>query len=62
MIGEWKFKEDTLVRLFQFPGFKEALDFINKVGKLAEKQNHHPKIVNVFNEVTLSLSLMMLKA
>jgi 4a-hydroxytetrahydrobiopterin dehydratase len=33
-----------IVRLFEFPDFKGALAFVNKVGDLAEEQGHHPDI------------------
>ncbi len=29
---------------FKFPDFKTALDFVNKVGRIAEEQGHHPDI------------------
>ncbi len=29
---------------FKFPDFKTALDFVNKVGAIAEEQGHHPDI------------------
>ena len=29
---------------FKFPDFTSALEFVNKVGKLAEEANHHPDI------------------
>ncbi len=33
-----------LRRAFRFKNFREALDFVNKVGELAEEQGHHPDI------------------
>jgi 4a-hydroxytetrahydrobiopterin dehydratase len=29
---------------FKFPDFKTALNFVNKVGEIAEEQGHHPDI------------------
>jgi len=29
---------------FRFPDFKTALDFVNRVGTIAEDQGHHPDI------------------
>ena len=29
---------------FKFPDFVSALEFVNKVGELAEEMNHHPDI------------------
>ncbi|HWF39098.1 MAG TPA: 4a-hydroxytetrahydrobiopterin dehydratase [Candidatus Acidoferrales bacterium] len=33
-----------ITRMFTFPDFRQALDFVNKVGELAESQGHHPDI------------------
>ena len=33
-----------LRREFRFANFREALDFVNRVGELAEEQNHHPDV------------------
>ncbi len=33
-----------LEKEFEFKDFREALDFTNRVGELAEQQNHHPDI------------------
>ena len=35
--------------------FRDALLFVNAVGFLAERANHHPDISIAWNEVTLSL-------
>jgi 4a-hydroxytetrahydrobiopterin dehydratase len=43
----------ALERTFEFPGFVEALAFVNRVGELAESENHHPDIVINYNRVTL---------
>jgi 4a-hydroxytetrahydrobiopterin dehydratase len=33
-----------ITREFKFSDFRKALDFVNKVGALAEDQGHHPDI------------------
>lgn len=33
-----------LERTFTFADFREALDFVNKIGELAEAEGHHPDI------------------
>jgi 4a-hydroxytetrahydrobiopterin dehydratase len=33
-----------LRREFRFANFREALDFVNRVGELAEEQAHHPDV------------------
>jgi 4a-hydroxytetrahydrobiopterin dehydratase len=44
-VPEWEVVEEHhLRRHFRFKNFPEALDFVNKVGELAEEQGHHPDI------------------
>jgi 4a-hydroxytetrahydrobiopterin dehydratase len=42
-------------REFQFPDFKEALEFVNQVGALAEEQGHHPDIFLAWGKVEITL-------
>ena len=51
----WEISKNKLVKSFKFEDFVQALDFINKVGDISEKMNHHPKITNVYNVVELEL-------
>lgn len=55
-LNDWSFIENTLEKKYQFQDFKQALGFIVQVGVLAEKQNHHPELQNVYNKITLRLS------
>ena len=55
MENKWVQNQGKLVKTFQFKDFKEALSFINKVGEKAESMNHHPKIINIYNSVTIEL-------
>jgi len=54
----WKVVEiDQVKRLereFRFKNFKEALEFTNKVGQLAEGEGHHPVIVTEWGRVKIS--------
>lgn len=36
--------EHHLRKEFRFGNFREALDFVNRAGELAEEQGHHPDI------------------
>lgn len=40
----WHEENGVLVGEYQFDDFKTALEFVDKVGALAEAQNHHPDI------------------
>ena len=44
-VPEWEVVEEHhLRRRFRFKNFREALDFVNRVGELAEEQGHHPNV------------------
>ncbi len=47
--------EHQLEREFKFPDFRQALAFTNKVGALAESQNHHPDFYLAWGKVKLTL-------
>ena len=40
---------------FKFKDFKDSLDFVNKVGEIAEEQNHHPNLYIIYNKVKVIL-------
>ncbi len=43
-----------LDRLFQFKDFKQALDFTDLVGALAEEEGHHPRLVTEWGSVKVT--------
>ncbi|HEX2346609.1 MAG TPA: 4a-hydroxytetrahydrobiopterin dehydratase [Gaiellaceae bacterium] len=49
----WSEVDDALERTFQLESFVEALAFVNRVGELAEAENHHPDIAIQYNRVTI---------
>ena len=49
----WTEVAGALERTFTFPGFRDALAFVNRVGELAESENHHPDIRIDYRRVTL---------
>lgn len=52
----WQEENNSLVREFGFKDFRAALDFVNKVGELAEKANHHPDIELGWGRVKVKLT------
>jgi 4a-hydroxytetrahydrobiopterin dehydratase len=55
-VSEWQVvNEHHLTRDFKFPDFKQALDFVNRVGALAEEQGHHPDILLVWGKAGITL-------
>lgn len=51
----WTRAGRAIERTYRFADFAGALAFVNRVGALAERQQHHPDIVIHYNEVTLTL-------
>lgn len=45
-VKDWVLNDDGkhISKKFQFKNFKEALGFVNKVGEIAEGEQHHPDI------------------
>jgi 4a-hydroxytetrahydrobiopterin dehydratase len=44
-----------ITRAFTFPDFKQALDFVNRVGALAEEQGHHPDILLAWGKAEVTM-------
>ena len=55
-VPEWRKRARTITRRFEFKGFLDAIDFVNRVARKAEKDDHHPDIDIRWNKVTLTLS------
>ena len=54
--GGWKaVDEHHLEKEYKFKNFREALDYTNKVGELAEAQGHHPDILLMWGKVRLTI-------
>ncbi len=56
-VPEWQIREvdgmKRLERIFKFKNFAQALEFTNKVGEIAEQENHHPLIITEWGKVTI---------
>lgn len=46
---------EKLEKTYNFRNFKEALDFVNKVGELAKIEGHHPDIYLAWGKVIIYL-------
>jgi 4a-hydroxytetrahydrobiopterin dehydratase len=53
--NSWELKDKKLVKLFQFPSFIRAIDFVNEIAIIAERLDHHPIITINWKTVKLSL-------
>lgn len=55
-IEGWSVVEDHhLEKEFSFDDFRQALDFVTKVGEIAETEGHHPDIFLTYGKVKISL-------
>ena len=54
LVNEESKKE--LTRQFKFSDYEETMDFVNKVAKVARKQNHHPDITFGYDTVRVSIT------
>ena len=54
--GKWRLiNEHHLEKEYAFDDFREALAFTNRIGEVAEKENHHPDIYLTYGKVGLKL-------
>lgn len=57
-VPNWKIVERNgekqLERMFKFKDFDDAIIFTNQVAKLAQEQDHHPKITTEWGSVTIT--------
>ena len=56
-VSDWQVKEVSgeprLERVFKFKDFAQALAFTDKVGSIAEQEDHHPLLVTEWGKVTV---------
>ncbi len=53
----WNYKDKQIGKLFELSNFREALNFVNKIGEAAENLNHHPDIfIHSWNKVKITVS------
>ena len=54
--NDWRVvQEHHLEKEFKFKNFREALDFTNRVGEIAEARNHHPDIYLAWGKVKVTI-------
>jgi 4a-hydroxytetrahydrobiopterin dehydratase len=47
--------EHHLHKLYKFPDFKKALEFVNRAGAIAEGQGHHPDLLLKWGKVEITV-------
>ncbi|MFH1425363.1 MAG: 4a-hydroxytetrahydrobiopterin dehydratase [archaeon] len=55
-LNSWSLEGNSITKNFTFTNFKESLDFVNRIGEIAEKLQHHPDVLITSNEVRLALT------
>jgi len=55
LIKDWKLKKGKLYKEFKFKNFKDTLNFVNKIGKIAEKEGHHPDIFFTYGKCNIEI-------
>ena len=54
--SDWKEVSGKLIKTYYFKDYAEVMPFVNKVMKIADKQNHHPDMMVHYNNVKLSIT------
>jgi 4a-hydroxytetrahydrobiopterin dehydratase len=55
-VPQWEVvNQHHITRTFTFPDFKQALDFVNRAGAVAEQQGHHPDILLAWGKAEITL-------
>jgi 4a-hydroxytetrahydrobiopterin dehydratase len=44
-LNDWTIGNDKLSKKFEFTNFADSLNFVNRVGEIAERLDHHPDIL-----------------
>ncbi len=53
----WERIDKEITKNYVLENFRDALQFVNRVGELAEEADHHPDIlIHSWNNVTITLS------
>lgn len=50
-----KTEKGALIKIFSFKNYSKSFAFVSQIALLAEKKNHHPKIIFEYNTVTIEL-------
>ena len=54
-LPDWEvINEHHLRKVFRFPNFQKALDFVNRAGTIAEEQGHHPDLLLSWGKVEVT--------
>ena len=57
----WNIEYNRITKEYKFKNFQNALDFVNKVGEIAEQEGHHPDISFGWGYVKIELTTHAVK-
>ena len=55
-LNDWEVQDDFITKEYEFDDFKQSLDFVNRVGTLAEAADHHPDIIFGYGYAEVALT------
>jgi len=55
-LSGWQFADNAIQKQYVFESFMPAIEFVNRVARLAEEMDHHPDITINYRRVTMVLS------
>jgi 4a-hydroxytetrahydrobiopterin dehydratase len=53
---DWERHGDMLVRSWQFPSFRRAIEFVNQAAAVIDKADHHPDLIVSYRNVRIEMS------
>jgi pterin-4a-carbinolamine dehydratase len=51
----WSFEQGHLAKSYMFADFGGALEFVNRIGAIAQEQGHHPDIYMTWGKVSVEI-------
>ncbi|MEP6925511.1 MAG: 4a-hydroxytetrahydrobiopterin dehydratase [Pyrinomonadaceae bacterium] len=55
-LNDWEVQDDFITKEYEFDDFKQSLDFVNRVGAIAEAADHHPDIIFGYGYAEVALT------
>ncbi len=55
-LAGWEYRENKILKQFEFKDFQDALEFINRLAPFCNKIDHHPDVHIYFRKVTFELT------
>ena len=53
---QWQYSKNAIHKSYMFGTYMKGVNFVNKIVKLSERNNHHPDIYITWCKVTISIT------